>query len=181
MPGSSGKVSAGSQWMVCALPKLEASSGAISVMHASRAGPDRWRMCSVGELHRATTDGGLEVLDTRGCKSFFFFFFFFKWGCLWQGAGGAGSHRNLVLVSAALALALALHFILMGPSPPGGASERAQGVGSSRRLCGSYSGDPTSITWELRKMQILGPTSNLWGPREYTFLTGSWGKLMMRF
>lgn len=59
--------------MVCALPKLEASSGAISVMHASRAGPDRWRMCSDGELHRATTDGGLEVLDTRGCKSFFFF------------------------------------------------------------------------------------------------------------
>lgn len=69
MPASPGKVSAGSQWMVCALPKLEASSGAISVMHASRAGPDRWRMWSAGELHRPATDGGLEVLDTCGCKS----------------------------------------------------------------------------------------------------------------
>lgn len=69
MPGLSGKVSAGSQWMVCALPKLEAYSGAISVMRASRAGPDRWRMCSDGELHRAATGGGLEVLDTRGCNS----------------------------------------------------------------------------------------------------------------
>ena len=39
-------------------------------------------------------------------------FFFFKWGCLWQGAGGAGSDRNLVLVSAALALALVLRFTL---------------------------------------------------------------------
>ena len=91
MPGSSGKVSAGSQWMVCALPKLEASSGAISVMHASRAGPDRWRMCSDGELHRATTDGGLEVLDTRGCKSFFFFFFFLSGGVCGRGQEEQGA------------------------------------------------------------------------------------------
>lgn len=141
MPGLSGKVSAGLQWMVCALPKLEAYSGAISVMRASRAGPDRWRMCSDGELHRVATGGGLEVLDTRGCKSL-------KkkhtWGCLWQGAGGAGSNRNLVLLSVALALALALRFIPLGPSLPGGASERAQGVGSSRRVVPRVGTQPAS-------------------------------------
>lgn len=66
------------------------------------------------------------------------------WGCLWQGAGGAGSNRSLVLLSVALALALALRFIPLGPSLPGGASERAQRVGSSRHVVPRVGTQPAS-------------------------------------